>query len=397
MFHYINKDRFKFHFTDNLFYYCITFVRSYPLERILIIEDETELREAIVDFLQIEGFKCIGAADGTEGVELARTELPDMIICDIKMPGLNGHEVLKELRRDSRTSSIPFIFLTALVDKSEVRQGMDLGADDYLTKPFLTEDLLSAIRTRLNKTQEIRERFQDLRQNITQKLPHELRTPLVSIIGYAQLLMDRYKDYQDPAIIEYSKSIYDAGIRLNKMIQNFLVYTKLKLASGDSHFRVEFQAEPTLITTPLISSIADSIAIKYRRKSDLSVQGNDGTVKISLNEFKLVIEELVDNAFKFSSVGDRVEINAAVSSNDYVISIKDFGRGMTDDQIASIDAYVQFERDEYEQQGMGLGLTISQNLVEMYGGRLMISSEYKKFTEVTVIFPVEKHSPGLTS
>lgn len=358
------------------------------MERILIIEDEKDLRESIIDFLEIEGFKCLGASDGIEGVELARRELPDMIICDIKMPGLTGHEVLKELRRDSRTSAIPFIFLTALIDKTDMRRGMDLGADDYLTKPFLTEDLLSAIKTRLNKTQEIKERFDDLRQSITQKLPHELRTPLVSIIGYAQLLMDRYKENQDPAIIEYSKSIYDAGIRLNKMIQNFLIYTKLKLISGDSSLKIEFQAEPTLITLPLIQSIAETIAIKYHRKPDLIVSGSDGLIKISLNEFKVILEELIDNAFKFSSNAEKVEIQSTTVNNNFIITIKDHGRGMTAEQISKIDAYVQFERDEFEQQGMGLGLTISKNLVQMYGGNFEIKSVYKEFFEVIVTFPL---------
>ncbi len=358
------------------------------MERILIIEDEKDLRESIVDFLEIEGFKCLGAADGAEGVDLARRELPDMIICDIKMPGLSGHEVLKELRRDSRTSAIPFIFLTALIDKSDMRRGMELGADDYLTKPFLTEDLLSAIKTRLNKSQEIKERFDDLRDSITQKLPHELRTPLVSIIGYAQLLMDRYKETQDPAIIEYSKSIYDAGIRLNKMIQNFLIYTKLKLISGNASIKIEFQAEPTLITFPIIELIADSIALKYHRKADLIASGTDGLIKISLNEFKVILEELIDNAFKFSFAGDKVIIKSEIKGNDFFIRIKDHGRGMSAEQISKIDAYVQFERDKYEQQGMGLGLTISKKLVQMYGGNIDIKSIYKEFFEVIISFPL---------
>lgn len=367
------------------------------MERILIIEDENVLRESLVDFLEVEGFKCIQASDGVEGIELARRELPDMIVCDIKMPGLNGHEVLKELRRDSRTSTIPFIFLTALVDKSDVRRGMELGADDYLTKPFLTEDLLSAIKTRLNKTYEIKDRFQDLRQSITHKLPHELRTPLVSIIGYAQLLMDRYKGDEDPAIIEYSKSIYDAGIRLNKMIQNFLVFTKLKIASGDSNLKIEFQAEPTLITIPLIKSLAESIAVKYNRKKDLSVNGADGIIRISMNEFNIIIEELIDNAFKFSTFGETVEVETSKSGKNFKIKIKDHGRGMTEEQIRLIDAYVQFERDQYEQQGMGLGLTISQKLVEMYGGEFELRSDYGKSTEITLNFVQEDQLTYLIS
>lgn len=362
------------------------------MDRILIIEDENDLRQSIADFLEVEGFKCLQAADGTEGIDISRTELPDLIICDIKMPGLNGHEVLRELRRDSRTSSIPFIFLTALVEKVDIRKGMELGADDYLTKPFLTEDLLSAIKTRLHRNQELKERFHDLRKSLIHKLPHEFRTPLVSIIGYAQLLIDRYKENTDPAIVEYSKSIYDAGVRLNKMIQNFLVFTKLKLASGDTNFRVEFLVEPTLISYPLIKSISETIASRYNRISDLVVKGSDGIIKISLNEFNLILEELVDNAFKFSTAGSLVEIESFKKEKDFIIKIKDNGRGMTNEQVRQIDAYIQFDRDQYEQQGMGLGLTISQKLTEMYGGTFNIKSKYGNYTEITMLFPLDEQN-----
>lgn len=360
------------------------------MDRILIVEDENDLRQSIADFLEVEGFKCLQAADGSEGIDIARTELPDLIICDIKMPGLNGHEVLRELRRDSRTSSIPFIFLTALVEKGDIRKGMELGADDYLTKPFLTDDLVSAIKTRLHKNQELKERFQDLRKSLVHKLPHELRTPLVSIIGYAQLLMDRYKENTDPAIIEYSKSIYEAGVRLNKMIQNFIVFTKLKLASGDTNFKVEFHAEPTLISFPLVKSISENIANRYNRLTDLTVNGIDGVVKISLNEFNIILEELVDNAFKFSSAGNAVAVTISKDEKEFTIKIRDNGRGMTEEQLKKIDAYVQFDREQYEQQGMGLGLTISQKLVEMYGGKFNIDSQIGKFTEITILFPLEE-------
>lgn len=366
------------------------------MDRILIIEDEDNLRVSIADFLEVEGFKCLQAADGSEGIEIARTEMPDMVICDIKMPGINGHEVLTELRRDSRTSSIPFIFLTALVDKRDFRKGMELGADDYLTKPFLTEDLLNAIKTRLNKSKEGKDRFQDLRKSLIHNLPHELRTPLVSIIGYAQLLMDRYKENKDPAIIEYSKSIYDAGIRLNKMIQNFIVFTKLKLASGESNFKIEFHAEPTLVTIPFIRSVAENIASRYKRNIDLKLDGADGIITISLNELNIILEELIDNAFKFSSPGSAVEMQTRTENNEYVIRLKDHGRGMKDEQLKKIDAYIQFERDKYEQQGMGLGLTISQKLVEMYGGNFSINSVYGEFTEITLRFPLKAEDKSLT-
>lgn len=367
------------------------------MNRLLIIDDEDSLRESIAEFLEFEGYKCLQASDGTEGIELARAEMPDLIICDIKMPDMSGHEVLKELRRDSRTSSIPFIFLTALFDKSEVRKGMNLGADDYLTKPFQNEDLLSAIRIRLNKSLEFKGQFNELRKSIAHKLPHELRTPMVSIIGYAQLLMDRYKVENDPAGLEYSKAIYEAGIRLNKMIQNFLVFTKLKLASSNPDFKTDFFAEPTLLSASIIKSTADNIAARYNRINDLTFNGADAIVRISLNEFNIILEELIDNAFKFSSNGNVVEVESSKVNNIYQIRIKNSGRGMSEDQIKNVDAYMQFDRDHYEQQGMGLGLTISKNLVEVYNGKFTINSRHDEFTEVVIEFNCSEKIDLLTT
>jgi CheY-like chemotaxis protein len=365
------------------------------LDRILIIEDEKHLRESIAEFLEDEGFRCLQASDGIDGIELARTEMPDMIICDIKMPGMNGHEVLKELRRDSRTSTIPFIFLTALIDKTDVRKGMNLGADDYLTKPFDNEDLLSAINTRLVKSHEMSDRFQSLRKEIAQKLPHELRTPIVSILGYAQLIMDRCKDDNDPALMDYSKNIYDAGIRLNKMIQNFLVFTKIKLAAAENKTGQKTILEPTLITISLVKSIAENIALRYKRINDLSTNGINCVIKFSLNDFNILLEELIDNAFKFSLPGDKVIIDASKEKDIFVMKIKNFGRGMTSEQLKKIDAYVQFDRDIYEQQGIGLGLIICQNLVEMYGGKFSIDSKYNEYTEIRMEFPFEETDESL--
>lgn len=117
----------------------------------LVIDDEIELLEQTVDYLTFEGFKVFSATTGLQGLRIAREQLPDIIICDINMPELSGFEVLEELQKDSVTSAIPFIFLTARTDATDRRSGMNLGADDYITKPFDYSDLVTAIRTRLNK------------------------------------------------------------------------------------------------------------------------------------------------------------------------------------------------------------------------------------------------------
>ena len=121
------------------------------MKKILVIEDETDVREIILDILETEEFDAIGAEDGRQGVALAKEHIPDLIICDIMMPELDGYGVLTQLSQDPVTASIPFIFLTAKADKADVRQGMTLGADDYITKPFTHSELIGAIASRLER------------------------------------------------------------------------------------------------------------------------------------------------------------------------------------------------------------------------------------------------------
>jgi EAL domain-containing protein (putative c-di-GMP-specific phosphodiesterase class I)/DNA-binding NarL/FixJ family response regulator len=121
------------------------------MPKILIIEDEEAVRENILDLLEAEDFETLAAANGRIGVHLAICEVPDLILCDLMMPEIDGYGVLTALRQDPSTATIPFIFLTAKSAKSDFRQGMDMGADDYITKPFTRAELLSAIINRLEK------------------------------------------------------------------------------------------------------------------------------------------------------------------------------------------------------------------------------------------------------
>lgn len=124
---------------------------------ILIIEDETDLRENLRDILRLEGFLVFEAADGRAGIAAAVGRRPDLILCDISMPGADGHQVLAALKQNPATATIPFVFLTARSDHADIRRGMNLGADDYLGKPVEIDDLLAAVRARLQRAIEHRE------------------------------------------------------------------------------------------------------------------------------------------------------------------------------------------------------------------------------------------------
>ena len=121
------------------------------LTKVLLIEDEISVRENLSDLLEAEGFETITAANGKVGIDLAISQVPDIILCDLMMPEIDGYGVLERLRQEILTATIPFIFITAKSTRRDVRKGMDLGADDYLTKPFTRAELLGAINSRLDK------------------------------------------------------------------------------------------------------------------------------------------------------------------------------------------------------------------------------------------------------
>jgi DNA-binding NarL/FixJ family response regulator len=131
------------------------------MKKILIIEDEPQTRRNIATILEMEGYSPVTAAEGRTGLALARELAPQLILCDVSMPEMDGHEVLKALRADARTACIPFLFLTARTDRKDVRTGMELGADDYLYKPARVDELLGAVRSRLERKQELVEAIRE--------------------------------------------------------------------------------------------------------------------------------------------------------------------------------------------------------------------------------------------
>ncbi|HET6569691.1 MAG TPA: response regulator, partial [Rhodothermales bacterium] len=158
------------------------------MKKLLVIDDQIEILEIVSDILEAEGYRVFTAPNGIQGFDTARRFRPDLILCDIMMPGMNGYDVLQATRRDIELATTPFIFLTAKAGPEDLRTGMALGADDYLIKPFGDRELLDAVRTQLAKNAALRERFQQqielLRQGLSTILPHELRTPLTLILAH---------------------------------------------------------------------------------------------------------------------------------------------------------------------------------------------------------------------
>src|SRR5437016_11876061 len=207
------------------------------MQKILIIDDEEWLREKVHVALHQQGFVVIEAPDGTMGIELARKELPDLILCDVNMEKMDGYATLSSLRNEPATLSIPFILMTGLADNAGMRHGMELGADDYLPKPFTIDALYAAVEARLRKAQTMRQesekKLADLRDNISLMLPHELRTPLNGILAYGEILATEAATLPASEVAEMGQVIHDSGKRLERLIENFLIYAQLELLGSD--------------------------------------------------------------------------------------------------------------------------------------------------------------------
>lgn len=360
------------------------------MKKILVIEDEAAVRENLIDLLDAEDFDAIAAENGRIGIQRAIEEIPDLIVCDVMMPEIDGYGVLSELRKNQATATIPFIFLTAKADKADTRKGMELGADDYLTKPFSREELLCAIATRLEKQAanqlNTQQKLEELRNSIALSLPHELRTPLNGILGYSQFLLDELDELDKSEIQEMLLGIQSSTKRLHRLVQNYLLYAELEMAVHQPK-RMEFLRQDSI--SPAKSVIVSSTVEKAKqleREADLELQIDDAILDISEVHLHKIVEELVDNACKYSQSGSPISVKGQVSgTSSYTLTVNDKGRGMTRDQIANHGAYMQFERKLYEQQGSGLGIAIAKRLTELHGGKLIVESIPNEETTVLVV------------
>jgi two-component system sensor histidine kinase/response regulator len=364
------------------------------MKKILVIDDEEWLREMVNLALRQRGYAVVEAENGVVGVEKARKELPDLILCDVNMEKMDGYMTLSSLRNDATTASVPFILMTGLADNAGMRHGMELGADDYLPKPFTIDALYAAVEARLKKAQAMREeaerRLADLRDAISLALPHELRTPLNGIIAYGEIFKMDAEALQPGEIAEMGQVIADSGRRLERLVENFLIYAQLELFRTDPGKVAALRSKTTANPGRVIREHAQRQAELIGRESDLQLYLGEGLAPMSEEYLGKVVDELVQNAMKFSSSGRRVLVEFSQQPSTVVLKVDDLGRGFSTDQITKVGAYMQFDRKLHEQQGLGLGLSIAKRLTELHGGELVIQSRKGEGTTIEVRLPKAK-------
>ncbi|MGE5804712.1 MAG: response regulator [Ignavibacteria bacterium] len=355
------------------------------MKKILVVEDEKELSDNIRILLEAEGYSVILVENGLEALKVIDKENPDLIISDIMMPFMNGYELFETVKEDLKTKIIPFIFLTAKNDMPALRYGMNLGADDYLIKPFTPEDLLQSIKTCFSKSQALSRQLDEIRENISHYIPHELRTPLVSILGFSEIIISDIDALEKNEILSMVRSISSGAERLHKRIEKFIELISLEPIADN--FWVNGNKKGCINESVIKGIIQKNNIIADRKeKINLSVESADLIVPSAYLE--ILIRELLENAVKFSEPGKAVFIHGAKADKLYQIKIQDYGMGMSKSEISRIGVLRQFEREKYHQEGNGLGLAIVKKILNKCGGTLNIESEKLKYTNVNVNVPL---------
>jgi signal transduction histidine kinase len=364
------------------------------MKKVLVIDDEEWLREMIHLALRQRGFEVIESPNGSDGIEKARKELPDLILCDVNMGKVDGYLTLSALRTEVPTAAIPFILMTGLADNAGMRHGMELGADDYLPKQLTTDALYAAVDARLKKSQTVRDeaerKLAHLRDNISLVMPHEMRTPLNGIISNAELLATSSATLKPSEIAEMGQEIHNSSLRLERLIENFLIYAQLELVAADPKNVNALRVGKTEHPAALVKQFAQTQASQANRVNDLSVEAVDVSVPVAEEYFSKIVTELVNNAFKFSEVESPVAVSFTETFNGVTLTVSDRGRGFSTDQIHRIGAHVQFDRKMQDQQGLGLGLIIVKRLVELHGGEFSIEGEKGAGATIITRFPKAK-------
>src|ERR1051326_9217329 len=255
------------------------------MKRILVIDDEEWLREMVHMALSQKGFEVLEAENGAKGIEVAQKTLPDLVLCDVNMEKVCGYLTLSSLRNQAATAAIPFILMTGLADHAGMRHGMELGADDYLPKPFTIEALYAAVDARLKKVnvvrQEAERKLADLRENISMMLPHELRTPLNGILAYGEILTSDAASLQPEEIAEMGLVIYQSGKRLEHLVENFLIFAQLELLGSDPKKLESLLRSQTQSPVELIEKHTRDQAHLANRPNDVVLELSDVPVPMS--------------------------------------------------------------------------------------------------------------------
>ena len=337
-------------------------------KKILIIEDKPENISMLFDFLEQYDYELLVATDGESGLEVAQEKIPDLILLDVMMPGINGFETCRRLKQQLALQDIPVIFMTALSELENKIAGFEAGGVDYVTKPFQQQELLRRIHTHL--------KIYDLQRELVQKnseleafshtVAHDLKNPLNIIINSAELIEMAYEKGDTSKLNKYLNKIRNTAYKAADIIESLLL-----LAGTSRHKQL------------LIQSLDMRFVItKVQERLDLILEDYPGELKMP-NQWPFVagylpwVEEIwinyISNAFKYGGKPPVVELGMDEHEDFIRFWVRDNGPGLSQAEQAQL--FVPFTRlHTHRADGHGLGLSIVQNIIAKLGGQAGVES-----------------------
>lgn len=356
--------------------------------KILVIEDNADMRYFLSEKLS-EHYDVLAAADGEEGIQIAKESLPDLILSDVMMPKKNGYEVCRELKNDPETASLPILLLTAKADLPSKLEGFQSRADDYLIKPFNADELLARVRTQIERRNSVKSLEEYLKQAhhrvkeanlLMMEMAHEIKNPISYAKGNISLLSRSVKESQqsgewERTFEEMQNSIQIIEAGLNRV--SIIVKNVKEFVSPNLNARADLSLREMIESTLRMLSYQIDGKITLHRNYETAA-----TIKGVPEQLHQVFTNLIKNAIEAMNGVGQLWIQISQEGKETIVSIRDDGPGIPGDHLPHL--FEPFYTTKREKGGTGLGLAICKKIIEAHHGRIEVRSQEQAGTEFLI-------------
>lgn len=336
--------------------------------RILLVDDDRAVRETTTDLLMILGFDVVAAINGEDAIQQLSHHTFDLIVTDIVMPKKDGYALLEAVRSNRATRGIPVIMLSAKADKPDIRKGITEGADDYLTKPFDSTELIDAIKAQLKKRAAREQDAEDLRMSLAKILPHELRTPLTGILGFTEILAEMAgpgKTISNADIQRACERILQSGQHLNRLVERVTLWAELR--AQPEKVRMSGSAAPAFNWIDAATLTCQMAAAERGRTRDMQVELEPAVIALPTSMAIELLGLLAEYGVELSRTGTTVCVRGAIEGTHYRLTLSHQGSTGLAPSGGDAQAVGPSDRGLTAPQSLGLGLAIIHQLAEVFG------------------------------
>lgn len=354
---------------------------------ILIVDDVSKNIQVVGNILKPLGYKISYALSGETALEHTKDKEFDLILLDIMMPEMIGFEVCEKLKSNKKTQNIPVIFLTAKDDETSIARGFEIGAVDYITKPFKQEELRARVKTHLTIKQQEKNLLElnKTKDKFFSIISHDLKNPFNQIIGFSELLVKTIEKQDIEKSTRFANFILESSKSAYKLLENLLEWSRSQTG------KIEYNPEKIYPRGIIVETFGLLENIAKEKKIELFNEIPDNlTVHADLNMITTVIRNLVSNAIKFSNLNGKIKIYHTAIENNYIeITVEDNGIGIKAeviDKLFKIDTNLTTVGTNQE-KGTGLGLILCKEFVEKNKGEIYVESQENQGSKFKFTLP----------